>query len=88
MTFTLAKTYPRLWSLDAGVAMVVTDLHGEQYAQQAYFLTRPRLRYSIDKLACLRYTIVPNVTHEHGLYLWSSNPSKHHPQAIRSSRPS
>lgn len=29
MPYILAKTYPRLWSLEAGVAMVVTDLHGD-----------------------------------------------------------
>ena len=29
MPFRLTKAYPRLWSLDAGVAMVVTDLHGD-----------------------------------------------------------
>ena len=29
MPFQLTKTYPRLWSLEAGVAMVVTDLHGD-----------------------------------------------------------
>jgi Calcineurin-like phosphoesterase len=29
MAFRLTKAYPRLWSLDAGVAMVVTDLHGD-----------------------------------------------------------
>jgi hypothetical protein len=36
MPFTLAKPYPRLWSLDAGVAMVVTDLHGDWDAYQRY----------------------------------------------------
>jgi hypothetical protein len=29
MPFQLTKTYPRLWSLAAGAAMVVTDLHGD-----------------------------------------------------------
>ena len=29
MSFTLVKTYPRLWSLEAGRAMVVTDIHGD-----------------------------------------------------------
>ena len=29
MPLQLTKTYPRLWSLEAGVAMVVTDLHGD-----------------------------------------------------------
>jgi Icc-related predicted phosphoesterase len=32
----LAKTSPRLWSLDAGVAMVVTDLHGDWDAYARY----------------------------------------------------
>jgi hypothetical protein len=30
------KTHPRLWSLDAGVAMVVTDLHGDWDAYARY----------------------------------------------------
>jgi hypothetical protein len=29
MPFQLSKSYPRLWSLDTGMAMVVTDLHGD-----------------------------------------------------------
>jgi hypothetical protein len=36
MPFTLTKPYPRLWSLDAGVAMVVTDLHGDWVAYARY----------------------------------------------------
>jgi hypothetical protein len=36
MPFQLTKTYPRLWSLDAGVAMVVTDLHGDWDAYARY----------------------------------------------------
>jgi hypothetical protein len=36
MPFSLTKTYPRLWSLDAGVAMVVTDLHGDWEAYACY----------------------------------------------------
>jgi len=32
----LTTTYPRLWSLDAGVAMVVTDLHGDWEAYVRY----------------------------------------------------
>jgi hypothetical protein len=36
MLFRLTKTYPRLWSLDAGVAMVVTDLHGDWDAYVRY----------------------------------------------------
>ena len=32
----LTKTFPRLWSLDAGTAMVVTDLHGDWPAYQRY----------------------------------------------------
>jgi hypothetical protein len=34
--FSLTKIYPRLWSLDAGVAMVVTDLHGDWDAYVRY----------------------------------------------------
>src|SRR5262245_7242853 len=30
------KTYPRLWSLEAGVAMIVTDLHGDWEAYRRY----------------------------------------------------
>lgn len=36
MTLTLTKPFPRLWSLEAGVAMVVTDLHGDWDAYQRY----------------------------------------------------
>ncbi len=36
MTFTLTKPFPRLWSLEAGVAMVVTDLHGDEDAYRRY----------------------------------------------------
>ncbi len=36
MTFTLTKPYPRLWSLETGRAMVVTDLHGNWEAYQRY----------------------------------------------------
>jgi Icc-related predicted phosphoesterase len=36
MPFILAKTFPRLWSLEAGMAMVVTDLHGDWDAYQRY----------------------------------------------------
>jgi len=36
MAFRLTKAYPRLWSLDAGVAMVVTDLHGDRDAYARY----------------------------------------------------
>ncbi len=35
-TFILLKPYPRLWSLEAGVAMVVTDLHGDWDAYRRY----------------------------------------------------
>ena len=38
MPFTLTKPYARLWSLDAGVAMVVTDLHGDWEAYARYRL--------------------------------------------------
>jgi hypothetical protein len=36
MPFSLTKTHPRLWSLDAGVAIVVTDLHGDWDAYTRY----------------------------------------------------
>jgi Calcineurin-like phosphoesterase len=36
MSFMLTKPYPRLWSLDAGVAMVVTDLHGDWMTYARY----------------------------------------------------
>ena len=36
MAFQLTTSYPRLWSLDAGVAMVVTDLHGDWDAYARY----------------------------------------------------
>ena len=36
MPFALAKEHPRLWSLNSGVAMVVTDLHGDWKAYQYY----------------------------------------------------
>jgi hypothetical protein len=32
----LVKTFPRLWSIEAGMAMVVTDLHGDWEAYQRY----------------------------------------------------
>lgn len=32
----IEKHFPRLWSLDAGVVMVVTDLHGDWEAYQRY----------------------------------------------------
>jgi hypothetical protein len=36
MIFSLTKPFPRLWSLEAGVAMVVTDLHGDWDAYRRY----------------------------------------------------
>ncbi len=36
MPLSLTKTFPRLWSLDAGMAMVVTDLHGAWEVYQRY----------------------------------------------------
>jgi hypothetical protein len=32
----LTKTFPRLWSIEAGMALVVTDLHGEWEVYQRY----------------------------------------------------
>jgi hypothetical protein len=36
MPFLLVKEYPRLWSLNSGMAMVVTDLHGDWETYQRY----------------------------------------------------
>ncbi len=36
MTVTLTKPFPRLWSLETGVAMIVTDLHGDWDAYRRY----------------------------------------------------
>ncbi len=36
MSFALTKSFSRLWSLDAGMAMTVTDLHGDWDAYQRY----------------------------------------------------
>lgn len=36
MTSLLTKPFPRLWSLDHGIAMVVTDLHGDWDAYRRY----------------------------------------------------
>jgi Icc-related predicted phosphoesterase len=36
MPFAIAKEHPRLWSLNSGVAMVVTDLHGDWKTYQHY----------------------------------------------------
>lgn len=36
MSFKLTKPYPRLWTIESGVTMVVTDLHGNWDAYQRY----------------------------------------------------
>lgn len=36
MATNISKPYPRLWSLDSGTAMVVTDLHGDWDAYERY----------------------------------------------------
>jgi hypothetical protein len=36
MPFALAKEHPRLWSLNSGIVMVVTDLHGDWNAYQFF----------------------------------------------------
>jgi len=36
MPISLRKTFPRLWTLEAGLAMVVADLHGDWDAYQRY----------------------------------------------------
>jgi hypothetical protein len=55
MPFQITKPYPRLWSLDAGVAMVVTDLHGdwEVYARYCDRFIELRAAGQVD---CLIFT--------------------------------
>jgi hypothetical protein len=55
MPFSLTKTYPRLWSLDAGMAMVVTDLHGDW---EAYVRYRDRFvaLHATGQADCLIFT--------------------------------
>lgn len=36
MPLSLSKSYPRLWSIEGGVAMAVTDLHGDWDAYERY----------------------------------------------------
>ncbi|MCB0193590.1 MAG: metallophosphoesterase [Anaerolineae bacterium] len=36
MTVCISQSYPRLWSLEDGIAMVVTDLHGDWDAYERY----------------------------------------------------
>ena len=36
MTLVLSKTLPRVWSLEAGLAMIITDLHGDWEIYQRY----------------------------------------------------
>ncbi len=36
IVYMLTKTNPRLWTLEAGIAMVITDLHGDWDAYQRY----------------------------------------------------
>jgi hypothetical protein len=56
MAFRLTKGSPRLWSLDAGVAMVVTDLHGDWDAYARYRDRFVELRTA--RLAdCLIFTV-------------------------------
>lgn len=52
MPFALAKEHPRLWSLNSGVAMVVTDLHGDWKAYQ-YFRDCFISLHSKGKADCL-----------------------------------
>jgi len=55
MPLTLTKTSVRRWSLDAGVAMVVTDLHGDW---EAYARYRDRFvdRHAAGQVDCLILT--------------------------------
>jgi hypothetical protein len=36
MNLSLEKSFPRLWSIESGIAMVVTDLHGDWEAYERY----------------------------------------------------
>ncbi len=55
MSFILTKPYPRLWSLEAGRAMVVTDLHGDW---DAYRRCRDRFvaLQAREQIDCLIFT--------------------------------
>lgn len=55
MSFVLTKTYPRLWSLEAGRVMVVTDLHGDwdayEHCRDHFIELQTR-----DQIDCLVFT--------------------------------
>ena len=55
MPFVLAKEHPRLWSLNSGVAMVITDLHGDW---KTYQCLRDRFTdlHAKGKADCLIFT--------------------------------
>jgi len=55
MGYKLDKSFPRLWSLEEGVVMVVTDLHGDWEIYQGY---RDRFvdLYAKDQVDCLILT--------------------------------
>jgi hypothetical protein len=55
MAFRLTKAYPRLWSLDTGVAMVVTDLHGD-WDTYACYRDRFVALHATGRADCLIFT--------------------------------
>jgi len=55
MPFVLAKEHPRLWSLNSGVAMVITDLHGDWKTYQ-YLRDRFTDLHAKGKADCLIFT--------------------------------
>ena len=55
MPFSLAKEHPRLWSLNSGIAMVVTDLHGDWRAYQSFRDGFTEL-HAKGKVDCLIFT--------------------------------
>lgn len=55
MPFVLAKEHPRLWSLNSGVAMVITDLHGDWKTYQ-YLRDRFTDLHAKRKADCLIFT--------------------------------
>jgi len=55
MPFHLRKTHTRLWSLDAGIAMVVTDLHGD-WGTYARYRDRFIALHATGQADCLIFT--------------------------------
>ena len=55
MSFALSKPFPRLWSLESGTAMIVTDLHGDWDAYQRYRDRFTKLQAK-NRVDCLVFT--------------------------------